>query len=77
MLNTDYTFGSGTKALAEGAADAIGFGRAFTANPDLPYRFAHGVPLAPDHVATWYSQESTGYVDYETAQADGVTTSWV
>ncbi len=26
----------------------LAFGRPFLANPDLPYRFAHGLPLNPD-----------------------------
>ncbi len=27
-------------------------GRLFIANPDLPHRFAKGLPLAPDDMAT-------------------------
>lgn len=45
----------------------LAFGRPFLANPDLPYRFAHGLPLNPDVPATWYSQGSEGYTDYPAA----------
>jgi 2,4-dienoyl-CoA reductase-like NADH-dependent reductase (Old Yellow Enzyme family) len=50
-------------------ADAIAFGRTFLANPDLPFRFAHHVPLNKDNMATWYSQGPEGYVDYPVAAA--------
>jgi 2,4-dienoyl-CoA reductase-like NADH-dependent reductase (Old Yellow Enzyme family) len=67
VLNSDYTFTSAQAALAEGAADAITFGRKFLANPDLPYRFAHGLALTPDDPKTWYSQGPEGYVTYPSA----------
>lgn len=35
------------EAVATGCADAVAFGRAFIANPDLPERLAKGLPLAP------------------------------
>jgi 2,4-dienoyl-CoA reductase-like NADH-dependent reductase (Old Yellow Enzyme family) len=64
VLNTDYTFKKAKAAIASGAADAIGFGRPFIANPDLVRRFAEGLPLAPDDMSTWYSQGREGYLDY-------------
>ena len=69
VLNSDYDFASGQAALAAGAADAITYGRKFLANPDLPHRFAHGLPLATDDYKTWYSQGAEGYITYPTAAA--------
>ena len=64
VLNSDYDLARGQAALAGGAADAITFGRKFLANPDLPYRFANGLPLNADDQKTWYSQGPEGYVTY-------------
>jgi N-ethylmaleimide reductase len=69
VLNSDYAFASGEAALAAGAADAITFGRKFLANPDLPHRFANGLPLNLDDPKTWYSQGPEGYITYPTAAA--------
>jgi 2,4-dienoyl-CoA reductase-like NADH-dependent reductase (Old Yellow Enzyme family) len=67
VLNSDYTKETAEAALASGVADAITFGRLFLANPDLPARLLHGLPLAKDDMATWYSQGDEGYTDYPTA----------
>jgi 2,4-dienoyl-CoA reductase-like NADH-dependent reductase (Old Yellow Enzyme family) len=67
ILNSDYDDSSGQAQLDSGVADAIAFGRTFISNPDLPYRFAHHIPLAKDNMATWYSQGPEGYVDYPAA----------
>lgn len=40
-----YTVERAEEALAKGWADLIGFGRPFIANPDLPYRLQHNLPL--------------------------------
>ncbi|NVN09626.1 alkene reductase [Nguyenibacter vanlangensis] len=69
VLNTDYDFAKAQTALAQGAADAIGFGRLFISNPDLPHRFANDLPLAPDDMATWYTQGEQGYIDYPSAKS--------
>lgn len=69
VLNSDYDLAGAQAALASGAADAISFGRKFLANPDLPYRFAHGLPLTPDDPKTWYSQGAEGYTTYPVATA--------
>ena len=66
VLNQDYNAGSAATALAEGAADAIAFGRPFIANPDLPVRIERGVEWAKDDFKTWYTQGAEGYVDYPT-----------
>lgn len=47
-----------------GLADAILFGQAFIANPDLPRRIALGAPLAAADRETFYAGGATGYTDY-------------
>ncbi|GJD53061.1 N-ethylmaleimide reductase [Methylobacterium crusticola] len=64
VLNSDYDAAKGQEALDAGLADAIAFGRPFIANPDLPRRFAEGLPLAADDAATWYTGGAQGYADY-------------
>jgi N-ethylmaleimide reductase len=67
VLNADYDFARGQAALANGAADAITYGRKFLANPDLPHRFAKDIPLNVDDPKTWYSQGPEGYITYPAA----------
>ena len=67
ILNADYDQTRGQQALDAGAADAISFGRAFLANPDLPQRFLRGLPLTASDTTTWYTRGSEGYTDYPTA----------
>ena len=64
VLNSDYTFERAQAALDAGEADAIAFGRPYISNPDLVARLRRGAALAPDVMATWYSQGPKGYVDY-------------
>ncbi len=64
ILNSDYDLARAQGELDAGVADAITFGRPFIANPDLPRRFAEGLPLAKDDMPTWYSQGKEGYLDY-------------
>jgi 2,4-dienoyl-CoA reductase-like NADH-dependent reductase (Old Yellow Enzyme family) len=67
VLNSDYDRARAEAALAEGAADAITFGRAFIANPDLPQRFAEHLELNRDEPRTWYSLGPQGYTTYPRA----------
>ncbi len=66
VLNEDYDLDTATRALADGRADAISFGRAFIANPDLPHRMAQSMPLARDDRSLWYTPGANGYCDYPT-----------
>lgn len=69
VLNSDYRADEAQAALDSGIADAITFGRTFLANPDLPDRFAKGLPLNEAVMATWYGGSAEGYTDYPTASA--------
>jgi 2,4-dienoyl-CoA reductase-like NADH-dependent reductase (Old Yellow Enzyme family) len=64
IVNEGFDLASGQKALAEGRADAVAFGKLFIANPDLPRRFADGAPLNAWNPATFYSGGEQGYIDY-------------
>jgi hypothetical protein len=64
VLNQDYSFEQGQADVESGRADAIAWGRAFIANPDLPERFRKGAALAKDNMRTWYTPGPEGYVDY-------------
>lgn len=62
--------GGFTKVSAEaivtgGDADLVAFGRHFISNPDLPYRFRIGAPLAPYDRDRFYGGDHRGYTDYE------------
>jgi len=54
-------------AVASGATDLAGFGRAFIANPDLVERLQNGLPLAAPDFASFYTPGAAGYTDYPTA----------
>jgi 2,4-dienoyl-CoA reductase-like NADH-dependent reductase (Old Yellow Enzyme family) len=66
VLNQDYDRERAEAAIASGLADAIAFGRPFISNPDLVERLRTHAPIAPDDMATWYSQGPEGYLDYPT-----------
>lgn len=69
ILNSDYDLARAQNTLAMGDADAIAFGRPFIANPDLPHRYAHALPLSNDDRETWFTQGNVGYIDYQWAVA--------
>jgi N-ethylmaleimide reductase len=50
--------------LAEGRADAIVFGSAYLANPDLVQRFERDAPLNAPDPSTFYTPGPKGYTDY-------------
>ena len=54
----------GEKLLASGEADAVGYGRLFIANPDLPERFAKGAALNLPDPNTFMVAGTKGYIDY-------------
>lgn len=64
ILNSDYDLALAERALADGVADAIAFGRPFIGNPDLVERIRAGAEWAADNPQTWYSPGAEGYTDY-------------
>ena len=61
----NYDLDKAEKILAAGYADLIAFGRPFIANPDLPHRLEHHLPLARVRdPATLFGGTGTGYTDY-------------
>lgn len=56
-------------ALQDGDADLIAFGRDFIANPDLPHRVRHDLPLNAYNRDTFYGGDHRGYTDYPFAQS--------
>lgn len=65
VVNSDYfTREEAQAVLDSGVADAVSFGRAYLANPDLTERLRRGASLNEADAATWYSQGREGYADY-------------
>jgi N-ethylmaleimide reductase len=65
-----YTPESGERAVAQGQADAIAFGRLFIANPDLVTRVQSGAVLNEADRSTFYGGGEHGYTDYPTQPYD-------
>ena len=59
-----YDVDKAERLLEAGLVDAVAFGRAFIANPDLPERIRRGVPLNDPDKATFYGGGAEGYTDY-------------
>jgi 2,4-dienoyl-CoA reductase-like NADH-dependent reductase (Old Yellow Enzyme family) len=59
-----YTADKAIKVFNAGYGDLFGFGRPFIANPDLPERILHSLPLNDVDPATMYGGTDKGYVDY-------------
>ncbi|MCO7527179.1 alkene reductase [Pseudomonas asiatica] len=59
-----YTGERARRALEEGWADLIGFGRPFVANPDLPARLKLNAPMAEHERATLFGGDAHGLTDY-------------
>lgn len=70
VVNSDFFSREAAQAVLDaGTADAVSFGRAFLANPDLPDRLRNDAPLNQSDMKTWYSQGPEGYTDYPTLAA--------
>ncbi|KAM1292988.1 hypothetical protein ACFX2H_019708 [Malus domestica] len=60
----------GNRAVGEGRADLIAYGRIFLANPDLPKRFELNAPLNKYNRETFYTPDPViGYTDYPFLEA--------
>ena len=62
--NMGYTPQEAASAIESGQLDAVAFGTAFLANPDLPARIKAGASLNKPDPATFYSPGAEGYTDY-------------
>ena len=72
LVGGGQTRDSAEALLAEGKADAVVFGSAFLANPDLPERFRQGAGLNAANRETFYAPPTAeGYTDYPTLAAAG------
>ena len=66
IANENFTYETAGRALSGGIADAVAFGKAFIANPDLVARFAAKAPLNAWDDKTFFGGGSKGYIDYPT-----------
>ncbi|HEU0231520.1 MAG TPA: alkene reductase [Burkholderiaceae bacterium] len=64
IVNGGYDLALAQEAVGSGAADAVAFGKAFIANPDLVVRLREGAPLNVCDTSTFYGSGRKGYVDY-------------
>ncbi len=64
IANEGFTKENAQAALDAGTADAVAWGKAFIANPDLVARFAANAPLNEPNPETFYGQGAHGYTDY-------------
>ncbi|WP_455556064.1 alkene reductase [Comamonas sp.] len=70
IANDGFTAEQAEAVVASGAADAVAFGRAFIANPDLPQRIFQGAAWNEVNYSTIYSPDATGYNDYPSLDAN-------
>jgi N-ethylmaleimide reductase len=64
VANGGYDAERGERAVSEGSADAVAYGRLFLANPDLPTRLSRRGPLNVPDTETFYGGDERGYIDY-------------
>lgn len=64
IANESFTADSAREAIRNGDADAVAFGKAAIANPDLVERFRTGAPLNEPDSSTFYGDGPVGYTDY-------------
>ena len=73
IANEALTRESAQQALDIGEANAVSFGKAFIANPDLPQRMALNLPLNTPRPETFYGyglpDPAIGYTDYPALEA--------
>ena len=62
--NEGFTAETARQAISSGLVDAVAFGRAAIANPDLVGRIRTGAALNEPDPSTFYGQGPSGYTDY-------------
>ncbi|XP_040378454.1 LOW QUALITY PROTEIN: putative 12-oxophytodienoate reductase 10 [Oryza brachyantha] len=74
MVNGGYDREEGERAVADGYADVVAYGRLFLANPDLPERFRRKAGLNKYDRSTFYTSDLVvGYTDYPFLDDDTVS----
>ena len=66
MVNNAYDGAMAQKAVADGLADLVAFGRLYIANPDLVERLRTKAALNECDQSTFYGGGAKGYTDYPT-----------
>jgi len=61
-----YTAEKAEDLIEKGLIDAVAFGRAYIANPDLVARLQHKSELNPQRPESFYGGDAEGYTDYPT-----------
>jgi len=64
IANEGFTTESAREAIVSGNADAVAWGKAAIANPDLVERLRINAPLNPPDSETFYGAGPKGYTDY-------------
>jgi len=64
IANERFTAATAKAALDAGKADAVAFGKAYIANPDLVERLRLGAALNDPDPTTFYGGDGRGYIDY-------------
>ncbi|MBI1302094.1 MAG: N-ethylmaleimide reductase [Alphaproteobacteria bacterium] len=64
IANGNYDNKTARSEIETGYADAIAFGRAFIANPDLPKRLEQNAEMNEADQTTFYGGGAKGYTDY-------------
>jgi 2,4-dienoyl-CoA reductase-like NADH-dependent reductase (Old Yellow Enzyme family) len=70
IANESFTKESAQACLDAGDADAIAWGKAFIANPDLVQRFKQNAPLNELDFATMYEPGAHGFTDYPALESE-------
>jgi 2,4-dienoyl-CoA reductase-like NADH-dependent reductase (Old Yellow Enzyme family) len=66
FANEKFDLDSANAAIDAGKADAVMFGKAYIANPDLVDRLRKRAPLNAPDFTTFYGPDAKGYTDYPT-----------
>jgi 2,4-dienoyl-CoA reductase-like NADH-dependent reductase (Old Yellow Enzyme family) len=64
IMNEKFDKETAGAVISAGEADAVAFGKAYLANPDLVRRLKEGAPLNAWDASTFYSGGEKGYTDY-------------
>jgi N-ethylmaleimide reductase len=67
IANCGFDKASASRAIVDGMADLVSFGKPFIGNPDLVRRLREDLPVAASKQETYYQGGAEGYVDYPPA----------